>query len=133
MVGAKGPNVSATVLLADDEADIRRLATFLLGKRGYDVIEFSRGDDAFNAIKAKMPDIVVLDVMMPGMTGPEIVEAMRTDPTTSSIPVVMMSAKGRENDIQAGLDMGATSYVVKPFAPSDLVAEVARVLSGADQ
>jgi DNA-binding response OmpR family regulator len=120
--------VSARIVVADDEADIRRLIVFTLKKRGYQVLEAAAGDTALDLIRRELPDLAVLDVMMPGLSGLEVAGALRDDPATRSIPIVMLSAKGQAAEIQAGLDSGARAYLVKPFAPQDLAARVAAIL-----
>lgn len=122
--------MSARIVVADDEADIRRLIVFTLKKRGYQVLEAGAGDAALALIRQELPDLAVLDVMMPGLSGLEVAGALRDDPATRSIPIVMLSAKGQAAEIQAGLDSGACAYLVKPFAPQELAARIAEILGG---
>ncbi|HEX2173724.1 MAG TPA: response regulator [Dehalococcoidia bacterium] len=122
--------MSARIVVADDEADIRRLIVFTLKRRGYQVLEASAGDAALDLIRRERPDLAVLDVMMPGLTGLEVAGALGADPATRSIPIVMLSAKGQSVEIEAGLASGARAYLVKPFAPQDLAARVAEILAG---
>jgi two-component system alkaline phosphatase synthesis response regulator PhoP len=114
------------VVIADDEADIRRLIVFLL--RSYDLYEAQNGRRALELIREVRPDLVLLDVMMPEMTGLEVLDAMRENPLTASIPVVLLSAKGQAAEIEAGLRSGATRYLVKPFEAQALRACVEEVL-----
>jgi len=121
--------VTGRIVAADDEADIRRLVAFTLRRRGYVVIEASAGDEALTLIKQEHPDLAVLDVLMPGMTGIEVAQALSQDPTTASIPIILLSALGQVTDVKAGLQSGARIYLTKPFAPPDLVASAANVLA----
>jgi CheY-like chemotaxis protein len=114
------------LVIADDEADIRRLIVFLL--RSYDLYEAQNGRLALELIREVQPDLALLDVMMPEMTGLEVLDAMRENPLTASIPVVVLSAKGQTNEIEQGLQGGATRYLVKPFESQALRACVEEVL-----
>jgi CheY-like chemotaxis protein len=121
--------MTARIVVADDEADIRRLIVFTLKRRGYTVLEASAGDTALDLIRQVLPDLAVLDVMMPGLTGLEVARALGADPATSEIPIVMLSAKGQATEIEAGIASGARAYLVKPFRPQELAAQVAEVLA----
>lgn len=121
--------MTPTVVVADDEADIRRLIVFTLRRRGYTVLEAAAGDLALALIRREMPDLAVLDVMMPGLTGIEVAQAMSADPATKRIPIIMLSAKGQVSEIEAGLKSGARIYMLKPFSPQDLAQRVANVLA----
>lgn len=125
--------MAARIVTADDEADIRRLIAFTLRRRGYVVIEASTGDEALALIQKERPDLAVLDVLMPGMTGIEVAQALNQDPETAAIPVILLSALGQVADIKAGLQSGARVYLTKPFAPPDLVASVSNVLAGREK
>ena len=114
------------LVIVDDEADIRRLIVFLL--RSYDLYEAQNGKRALELIREVRPDLVLLDVMMPEMSGLEVLEAMRAEVPTASIPVVLLSAKGQAAEIEQGLRSGATQYLVKPFESQSLRACVAEVL-----
>jgi diguanylate cyclase len=114
------------LVIVDDEADIRRLIVFLL--RSYELHEASNGKQALELIREGRPDLVLLDVMMPEMSGLEVLEAMRADVLTASIPVILLSAKGQSAEIEQGLSSGATQYLVKPFESQSLRASVAEVL-----
>ena len=114
------------LVIVDDEADIRRLIVFLL--RSYDLYEAQNGRLALELIREVQPDLALLDVMMPEMTGLEVLDAMRENPLTASIPVVVLSAKGQTNEIEQGLQSGATRYLVKPFESQALRACVEEVL-----
>lgn len=121
--------MSARIVVADDEADIRRLIVFTLKRRGYAVLEASAGDDALVMIRAERPDLAVLDVMMPGLSGLEVAAALATEPATATIPIVMLSAKGQAAEVQAGLASGARAYLVKPFSTQELAERVAEFLA----
>ncbi|MEJ7762223.1 MAG: response regulator [Thermomicrobiales bacterium] len=116
------------IVVADDETDIRRLIAFTLQRRGFEVAEVGAGDMALNLIRARHPDLVVLDMMMPGMTGQEVARAMRADPATAMIPIIMLSAKGQLAEVRQGIAAGANAYMVKPFSPSVLAAKVGELL-----
>lgn len=116
------------VVVAEDDPDIRRLTTFTLRRRGYEVLEACDGDAALALIRAELPDVAVLDIMMPGLSGVEVTRALAADALTARIPVVLASAKGQAAEMEAGLASGARAYVVKPFAPVDLAAAVAGCL-----
>lgn len=120
--------MSARILVADDEADILRLTCFILRKRGYTVIEANAGDMALDLIRRETPDLAVLDVMMPGMSGIEVAQEVAKDPATAQIPVVILSAKGQMAEVEAGLSTGARAYLTKPFTPQELAERVAEIL-----
>jgi DNA-binding response OmpR family regulator len=117
----------ARILIAEDERDIRDLITFTLKFAGHEVFAAANGEEALNMAKQLMPDIILMDVRMPKMTGYESCAAMKADPTIAHIPVVFLSAKGQESEVQAGIDLGAVEYILKPFAP-DQLAERVKVL-----
>lgn len=121
--------MSGRILVADDEADIRDLVALALELAGYAVETATDGDEALSRIRASMPDAVVLDVMMPGMGGHEVVRALTAEPRTAGLPVVMLSAKCQTTDVDAGLASGAQVYLVKPFAPQELVRQVDRLVA----
>ena len=123
--------MSPRIVVADDEADIRRLIVFVLKRRGYTVMEADAGDVALELIRRELPDLVTLDVMMPGLTGLEVAEALAADPATAAIPVIILSAKGQAAEVQAGLQSGARSYLVKPFESKELAERVEQLLAGA--
>ncbi|HOT23359.1 MAG TPA: response regulator [Thermoleophilia bacterium] len=117
-----------TVLVVDDEEDILELVKYNLEKEGYTVVCVTTGEDALAATRMKMPDVVVLDLMLPGVDGLEVCRRLKGDLTTRHIPVIMLTAKGSEADIVAGLELGAADYVTKPFSPRVLTARVKAVL-----
>ncbi|HMN58926.1 MAG TPA: response regulator transcription factor [Anaerolinea sp.] len=119
----------AKILIAEDEPDIRDLVKFTLTFAGHEVIAVTNGAEAVDAARIEMPDMVLMDVRMPRMTGYEACAAMKADPALKHIPVVFLSAKGQEAEIQVGLDAGAEEYLLKPFAPMELTARVGELLA----
>jgi PAS domain S-box-containing protein len=121
---AEGDGNRARVLIADDNADMREYLTNLLRTSGYQVSEVTDGQQALDVIRAEVPDLVISDVMMPGMDGLQLVAALRADPRVAAVPVVLLSARaGQEASIE-GLQAGADDYLVKPFAAAELLARV---------
>jgi DNA-binding response OmpR family regulator len=116
------------VLIADDEPNIRQLVAFTLRRRGYEVLEAEDGTVALEVIRRERPDLAVLDVMMPGMTGIAVLQELGLDPVTAMIPVILLSAKGQGIEIEEGLASGARMYLVKPFSPRELAERVSEVL-----
>lgn len=114
----------AILLVVEDDPDIRELLAYTLGKEGYEVLQVPSGEAGFKAVAEKKPDLVVLDVMLPGMDGLELLRRAKADPALRRIPVILVSAKGEESDVVAGLELGADDYVTKPFSPRVLVARV---------
>jgi CheY-like chemotaxis protein len=119
----------AKILIAEDERDIRDLITFTLRFAGHDVIAASNGEEAVNLAQQEKPDLILMDVRMPRMTGYEACAVMKEDPELKDIPVIFLSAKGQESEIQAGLSAGATEYLLKPFAPDQLTTRIQSVLT----
>ncbi len=118
----------ATILVVDDEDDIRELVALNLDREGYKVLACETGEHALAMVRSKTPDLVVLDLMLPGIDGLEVCKRLKTDPSLRHIPVVMLTAKGEESDIVAGLELGADDYITKPFSGKVLVARVRRLL-----
>jgi len=116
------------VLIVEDEPDIRDLLTFHLEREGFHVGQSRTGADALRQIKLGLPDLVLLDLMLPEMDGLEVCRRLRQDPRTASLPIVMLTAKGEEVDRVLGLELGADDYIVKPFSPKEVVARVRAVL-----
>jgi len=116
------------ILVVDDEEDILELVSFNLTKEGYQVICTTTGEKAIEIIRTQRPDLVVLDLMLPGINGLEVAKILKHDPGTRDILIVMLTAKGEESDIVAGLELGADDYVTKPFSPRILAARVKAVL-----
>ena len=119
----------ATVLLAEDDADIRLLVTLKLKQAGYQIRVFEDGLSAAADAREHPPDLAILDIMMPGMTGLEVCRELRRDPATAKIPVILLTALARESDITAGLAVGADDYIVKPFSPREFTARVSAMLA----
>jgi len=115
-------------LIAEDDRDIRELVTAKLTASGYQVLSFSNGPAALAAAHDHQPDVALLDVMMPGISGIEILTRLQKDPRTRTIPVILLTAKSQEFDIDSGFAVGAADYIVKPFSPRDLVARVNAVI-----
>ncbi|HLA87900.1 MAG TPA: response regulator [Anaerolineales bacterium] len=119
----------ARILIAEDEPDIRELVAFTLRFAGHEVITTSNGEEALQQANQVIPDLILMDVRMPRMTGFEACRAMKTNPALKDIPVVFLSAKGQDSEIQSGLDAGAEEYILKPFAPDQLTERVKAILS----
>jgi DNA-binding response OmpR family regulator len=112
------------VLVIDDEEYIQHILNFSFGAEGYDVVTAADGEEGIKKAKSEKPDIIVLDIMMPKMDGYEACKRLKTDPNTKSIPVILLTAKGREVDRKLGSQAGADDYVVKPFSPGRLIERV---------
>ncbi len=117
------------ILIAEDERDIRDLITYTLQFAGYEVVLAGDGEEAVQLTLQEKPDLVLLDVRMPRMNGYEACKAIKADEKTKGIPVIFLSAKGQEAEIQAGMQAGAVEYMVKPFSPDQLTARVQVVLA----
>lgn len=116
------------ILIVDDEADLVELVSYNLKKEGFIVDSASDGETALTKIRKDKYDLVILDLMLPGIQGMELCRILRNDPKTSAIPIIMLTAKGDEVDRILGLEMGADDYMTKPFSPRELVARVKTVL-----
>jgi CheY-like chemotaxis protein len=119
----------AKILIAEDEPDIRELIAFTLQFSGHTVVAVGNGAEALEAAAREMPDLILMDVRMPRMTGYEACERMKADPVLQQIPVVFLSAKGQEAEIRTGMNAGATEYLLKPFAPLELNQKVNELLA----
>ena len=119
----------AKILIAEDERDIRDLITFTLRFAGYEVIAASNGEEAVIQALQEIPDLILLDVRMPRMTGYEACAKIKENKKTKDIPIMFLSAKGQETEIQAGLNAGAVEYLLKPFAPDELTSRIQAVLA----
>ncbi|MBN1360876.1 MAG: response regulator [Sedimentisphaerales bacterium] len=117
-----------TILVVDDEEDIRELVQLNLSREGYKTLPCETGEEALDQARSRRPDAIVLDLMLPGMDGLEVCKRLKNDPKTQQIPLIMLTAKGEEADIVAGLEVGADDYVTKPFSGKVLVARVRRLL-----
>lgn len=116
------------ILVAEDERDIRELIAFTLRFAGFDVELASNGEDAVKKVPQMQPDLILMDVRMPRMTGYQACDALKKQPETKDIPVVFLSAKGQESEIDEGLRAGAMDYILKPFAPDELTTQVKKIL-----
>jgi CheY-like chemotaxis protein len=124
----------ARILIAEDEADIRNLISFTLRFAGHEVIDTANGEQAYEkakelAEKNQLPDLILMDVRMPRMTGYEACEQIKAHESLKNIPIAFLSAKGQEAEVQTGLEAGATAYIIKPFAPDQLTAKVNELLA----
>ena len=119
----------ATIVIADDDADIRELVVFKLRHAGHEVVPVGDGAAAIEACTKQPPDLVILDVMMPGMSGLEAARAIRESDGLAGLPIIMLTARAQDSDIEQGLDAGADDYIVKPFSPRDLAARVDAALA----
>jgi len=116
------------VLVVEDEEDILELLRYNLSKEGYRVAGVRTGEEGLKAVRSDPPDLVLLDLMLPGMDGLEVCKTLKSDPGTQHVPIVMVTAKGEEADIVTGLELGADDYVTKPFSPRVLIARARTVL-----
>jgi DNA-binding response OmpR family regulator len=119
----------AKILIAEDERDIRDLVAFTLRFAGHEVFAASNGAEAVEMAPNVNPDLILMDVRMPRMTGYEACKAMKANPDLKDIPVVFLTARGQESEIQQGLDAGAEEYLLKPFAPDHLTVRVKAILA----
>jgi len=116
------------VLCADDDEDILALVTLRLGRAGYDVVQATDGDQALRLARERRPAVAVLDVMMPGRTGLDVLRKLRADEATSGIHVILLSARAQQSDVESGLGAGADAYLAKPFRAAELVEKVGELL-----
>ena len=121
--------VERTVLVVDDDPVIVRLLEVNFEMEGFAVRTAADGLEGLESAKAQHPDVIVSDVMMPRMDGLQLVNELKADPATASIPVILLSAKAQADDVRAGLDAGADDYVTKPFEPLDLLDRVVKLIS----
>jgi len=116
------------ILAADDDDDILQLVVFRLERSGYTVLQAHDGEEALALAAEHRPDLAVLDVMMPKMDGFEVTRRLRSDPATSRMPIIMLTARVQDADVQEGFDAGADDYLRKPFSPQELRARVQAIL-----
>jgi CheY-like chemotaxis protein len=119
----------AKILIAEDEPDIRELVAFTLRFAGHEVVAGANGEEAVLLASQEMPDLILMDVRMPRMTGYDACRVMKASPSLKDIPVVFLSAKGQDSEIQTGLEAGAEEYLLKPFAPDQLTDQVKAILA----
>ena len=120
--------VPGKILIVDDEANIRELIKFNLGKAGYQTVEAIDGHEAVALVKNEQPDLLVLDLMLPGIDGLEVCRLLKSNKKTAGIPIIMLTARSEEVDKIIGLELGADDYLTKPFSPRELVARIKAVL-----
>jgi DNA-binding response OmpR family regulator len=121
-----------TILIADDDPVIQKLLAVNFEMEGYRVVTASDGAEALERIGSDHPDLAVLDVMMPRVDGLDVVRAVRADPTTRTMPIILLSAKAQAVDINRGLEAGADVYVTKPFDPAELLDKAAALIGTAE-
>ena len=117
------------ILIAEDENDIRDLIIFTLRLAEYEVVAAWDGEEAIDLARKERPDLIMMDVRMPRMTGYEACAILKSDPTLKDIPVVFLSAKGQNSEVQAGLNVGAVEYLLKPFVPDQLTKRIKNILA----
>ncbi len=120
--------MTGKILIVDDELNIRELIKFNVEKAGYKVLETGDGQTAVNLAKSEKPDLVVLDLMLPGLDGLEVCRVIKNSRETAAIPIIMLTAKNEEIDKVIGLELGADDYLTKPFSPRELLARIKAVL-----
>jgi two-component system phosphate regulon response regulator PhoB len=120
------------ILVIDDEKDLVDLITYNLRRNGYEPLSAGNGNEALEIAQRELPDLVLLDLMLPGIDGTEVARQLKSDPRTSAIPIIMLTAKSEETDVVVGLTLGADDYVTKPFSPKILLARVKTVLRRAE-
>ena len=116
------------ILVVEDDDDILQLLKYNLAKEGYRITGAASGEEALRVLKTGLPDLVLLDLMLPGIDGLEVCRTLKGDARTSRIPIIMLTAKGEEADIVTGLELGADDYITKPFSPRVMLARVRTVL-----
>ena len=121
--------MSKKVLIVDDEPNIVLSVEFLMQREGHEVVTARDGQEAMDVLAAARPDLMILDVMMPRKNGFEVCAEVRTDPEMSGMPILMLTAKGREAEMKKGLSLGADAYITKPFSTHDLVTKVNELLN----
>lgn len=124
----KSPEATKRVLVVEDEPDIAALIAYQLTREGFRVETASTGVEALSAVSREVPDLVVLDRMLPGISGDEVLETLRKEPATRSVPILVLTAKREQEDRIAGLELGADDYLTKPFSPRELVLRVQAIL-----
>lgn len=117
-----------TILIVDDEEDILELIKFNLKGEGYNILQAMTGEEGIKIAKQSGPDLMVLDLMLPGIDGLEVTRYLKNNDATTDIPIVMLTAKGEESDIITGLELGANDYISKPFSPRELTARIRAIL-----
>jgi len=116
------------IIVIEDDEDILELVRYNLAKEGYQVTGAKTGEDGLSEVIDNIPDLVILDLMLPGMDGLDVCRRLKNTPSTHDIPIIMLTAKGEESDIVTGLELGADDYITKPFSPKVLIARIRAVL-----
>jgi len=116
------------ILVVEDEKDIRDLVCYHLDRAGFAADPLGRGDEVIGRVKTRRPELILLDLMLPGLDGRELCRLLRENPDTATIPIIMLTARGEEEDVIHGLDLGADDYVTKPFSPKLLLSRIRAVL-----
>jgi DNA-binding response OmpR family regulator len=128
------PSSSAgRILIVEDDQDIAHLLSHSLGRAGFGVQTLSSGQEVMAAVRRHRPDLVLLDLMLPGLDGLEVCRSLRGDPLTAALPVIMLTARAEESDRIVGLELGADDYITKPFSPNEVVARVRALLRRAQR
>ena len=117
------------ILIVEDEESLLKLESILLSSKGYNVIGFADGPAAIEEISRNLPDLVILDIMLPGMDGFEVCRRIRNDPASSKVPVIMLTARKNSQDMERGFQAGANAYITKPFKSAQLVGTIERILA----
>ena len=116
------------ILIVEDEKDIVKMLNYNLKKEGLKTLSVRNGEDAIDSARSEHPDLIILDLMLPGIDGLEVCKTLKGDSKSASIPIIMLTAKGQESDKVVGLELGADDYVTKPFSPRELIARIKAVL-----
>jgi DNA-binding response OmpR family regulator len=125
--------MAKTILIVDDEPSILMTIQFLMTQQGYDVLTAERGEDALDLISRYKPDLVLLDIMLPGIDGYEVCEIIRLNPDYGKVKIVFLTAKGHETEIAEGLALGADAYITKPYSNVELLAKVKELLQDSSE
>lgn len=119
------------ILVVDDEINITQILEFSIGSEGYQVITASNGEEAIDVARKEQPNLIILDIMMPKIDGYEACRIIKANPLTKNIPVILLTAKGRDIDKRLGYEVGATDYIIKPFSPTQLIERIQELLVNA--
>ena len=125
--------MAATILIVDDEREIRELLRYNLERQGYQVLTAQDGEEGLKRIFATHPDVVLLDLLLPGLNGLEVLRELRAEPSTRELPVLLLTARGAEMDKLLGFERGADDYITKPFSPREVIARIEAVLRRVDE
>ena len=128
MAAGAGMAHKENILIVEDEKDIVRMLEYNLGKEGFKTASALNGKDAITLAQRERPNLILLDLMLPGIDGLEVCKSLKSNTRTSSIPIIILTAKSQESDIIVGLELGADDYVTKPFSPRELIARIKAVL-----